>query len=129
EERNGLALALQRNARTSLEVDLSVAKEAARLLADEDHVARLPRRGFDPRGDVDGVADHAELESSGASDVACDDAARVEPDPHGELRAELVLDGRGDAQRCSECRVGVIGTPARRAEDREQTVADELVDV
>jgi hypothetical protein len=59
------------------------------VLAHQDRVARLSRRGLDAGGDVDRIADDAELESARATDVAGDDSAGVEPDADAELAVEL----------------------------------------
>ena len=99
------------------------------MLRDEHGVPGLPGRRLHPRGDIHGVADHRKLEPPGAADVTGDDAAGVETDADQELAAVFLGDGAFDLEGRGQCLVGVIGLAAGSAEDGEQAIADELVDV
>src|SRR4051812_50004661 len=93
EQRDGLGLSLQLDAVALLELDVGMAQPLLGRCRDQDRVIGLARRRLDARGDVDGVADDAELEPSSAADIARDDRAGVDPDADPKLIAELLLDG------------------------------------
>ncbi len=95
-------------------------------LGEQDRVAGLPGGGLDPRGHVDGIADHAELEPARPAHVPGDHRARVQAD--AELQPLRGVELADDLQRCGERLVGVILLAAGSAEHRQQAVADELVD-
>ena len=112
-------------------VDLELVREARPGLAgDQDRVVGLAGMGLDPGGDVDGVADDREVEPAGAADRARDHVAAVDADPDPQLagRAALV-DGRADLAGGAHRPVGVVGERLGGAEDGDQAVALELVDV
>ncbi len=125
-QRDRLRLALQLYRRALVERGGPLAgQQRPRALGDQHGVSRHPGRSFDPGGDVDRVADHRELEPSAPADVARDHGAGIEPDAERHL-----IDGRGgDLQGGRQSLVGVIGLAPRRAENGEQTVTDELVDM
>src|SRR4051794_28935676 len=96
-ERDGLGLALQRDGLALRERGLGcLRQQASRVLADEDDVPGDACRRLDPRGDVDGVADHRELEAAGAADVPHDHRAGVQTDADRQRAGELVVDGALD---------------------------------
>src|SRR5205823_5147413 len=115
--------------RPLLERHSPVDEQPARVLADEDRVASLAGRGFDAGGDVDRVADDAELEPPGAADVAGHHGPGVEADADPKLVAELLAHRRGDLAGRGQRVIGVVNLAPGGVEDGEQAVADELVDV
>jgi len=96
---------------------------------DQHLVVELAGRRLDPGGDVDGVADDAEVEPAGAADRPGDHGAGVDADPDAEQIAVTVVDALGDPNRGANSTVRVVVEPLRRPEDGQQAVADELVDV
>jgi hypothetical protein len=92
------------------------------------------RAPLDPRREVHRGADHGVLRALLGADVAHDRLAGVNADPHLEARpAGRVLAVQRvhralHRERRGGCALGVIGLIQRRAEHREDGVADELVD-
>ena len=122
-DRRGLALELDRPAR-----DEAVAlQQAPRRLGDEHAVARAAGGLLDARGDVDRVADDAEVEAAPAADRADDDEPGVDPDADAAALAEVRLDRRDDRARGGDAAVGVVGQRLGRAEHAEHPVAEELL--
>jgi len=80
---------------------------------DEHGVAGRSGRGVDPRSDVDRVADHRELESSGAADVAGDHGAGAEADAGRELRSKRAGDRLLDLERGRQRPLDMVGLAAR----------------
>jgi hypothetical protein len=106
-----------------------VAEELAGGAGEEDVVARLPGHRLDPGGDVDGVADDAVVEAAAAADRAGHHPARVDADADREQAGVAVIDDLRHLHRAAHGAIGVVGVALGRPEDREQPVADELVDV
>ena len=52
--------------------------------ADQDFGGVLPGEGFQPTGDIDGIADGGELPTMTGADVSDDGVARVNADPDPE---------------------------------------------
>jgi hypothetical protein len=109
-----LALTLQRNLRASLESHRIRAEQVPRLLGEKDRVPGLAGGGLDPGGDVDGVADHAELEAPASADVPREHCARIEANADLK-RAGEALSGRSLDRPCGgEGLVGVVRLPPWR---------------
>ena len=110
---------------------LAVAVErGVRRLGDQQVGVGLAGQLLDPRGGVDGVADHREVDAPAAADGAGDDLAGVDADadlqprrPVGEFTSSTMHARRLDRA------LGVVGLALGRAEHGDQPVADELVDV
>src|SRR5205823_5398811 len=128
-ELDGFALALERNVGPLLEPRRVASQQPARVLADQHDISGGACRRLDPCGYVDGVADDAELQSAAAPNVASDDGPRVEADANAELAGEFLLDGGRHLEGGCERLSGMVVLSARGAEDGEQAVADELIDV
>ncbi len=93
------------------------------------------RIGFDPTGDVDRTADDTVLGALVRADVAEDDHPGVDADPHLELGEtfgpQLVIDldhGPLHRQRTGDRAFGIVLVGNRSSEQREDGVADEVVD-
>src|SRR5829696_5893169 len=115
--------------RSLLELHFTLLEPAGGLVGQEDAIPGVARRRLGSRGDVDRVADHAEVEPSGAAHVPGHHRARAQPDRHLDLAAELLLRRVAERERRGQGAVRVAPLAARGAEHREQPVADELVDV
>src|SRR3954469_22127730 len=96
------------------------------LGGDEAPLAPLGQLG-QPRGLVDGVADHRVLEAFLGADVARDEPARRHPDPEGLLADVLVQALAQLARRRQRAARGVVQLQ-RRPEHTQRRVALELVD-
>ena len=129
ERGDGLGLALERQRRDRLDLDL-VARKAVGQRPDDD--LATTRRLLEPSRRVDRVAGDQPLPGAG---VTGDDLAGVDPDVvvqlHAPRRAELVIQGRqrrlhreGRPERTQ----GVVLVADRQAEDGHDRVADELLD-
>ena len=120
--RRGLALELERPAR----LEPVALHQAARRLGDEHAVAGAARRLLDAGGDVDRVADDAELEAAAAADRPDQHEPGVDADADAAALAEVRLDRRDDRARGGDAAVGVVGQRLGRAEHAEHAVAEEL---
>src|SRR5438128_3410380 len=85
EYRDRFALALERDRRALLPVGLWLDQQAPGLLGYEHVVARLARRGLDPRGSIDRVADHSEVKPSAPADRSHYNRSSVDPDPNAQV--------------------------------------------
>ena len=93
------------------------------------------RAALDARGEVDGGADHRVLRPLLGADVAHDGLAGVDADAHQQARAAARDVGLVERvhralhrERGGRRALGVVDVLDRRAVDREDRVADELVD-
>ena len=77
--RRGLALEIEPRSRDELAVIF--VEQGQRLTRQQNQITRLSGSRLDPRSDVDGIADHRELQSSGAAHVSGNYGSGVQPDP------------------------------------------------
>ena len=110
-----------------------VAGQPAGFLADHDVRAVLLVGGFEPAGDVHGVADDRVVEANLGTDIADQHVAGVDADAHLD-GAAVVVDKLGGAQgalarqRRPAGGQRVVRIVERRAPERHDGIADELVD-
>ncbi len=123
QDRLGFALQVER---LELRVLDRSAGEALGRLADGDRSGL--GRGLKAGRDVHGVADHGVA----VAHLAGEHLARVDADPEGEIDAgDLLVDlvhGALHGKAGADGALGVVLVGDRRAEDRHDVVADELVD-
>src|ERR1700728_4459984 len=104
-------------------------KQRQRLTRQQNQITRLTGSRLDPRRDVNGVADHRELQSSCTANIAGHHRSGVQPDPHRQRGPELVAHRVRDLHRGSQCPISVVDIAPRCPENREKSVACILVDV
>ena len=114
-----LALGLDRGRLAELE---GFPDERCSAFADE-HLARR-RCLLEPRRDVHGVAGRERASFAGPPDH---DVPGVHPNPQREAVAEEALQALEHPQRRLQCPLRVVLLGGRRAEDRDDGVADELL--
>jgi hypothetical protein len=119
---NAVRFALGRQIAWLTEVE-SFADERGGALPDK-HLARR-RRLLEPRRDVHGVAGRERAPLAGPSD---DDLARVHPNPQREAVGKDVPQAVEHPQRRLQRPLCVILLCARGTEDRDDRIADELLD-
>src|ERR1700682_799134 len=106
-----------------------------RRLAQQDRRAISLVGAFQTRGKVDCISDRRVSKTRARSDIADDDVAGVNPDPHRHWRGTLGSEPArqsGEAilhvHRCLQRVFGVLLIRQRRAPERHDAVADVLVD-
>ena len=122
-DRDRLALSLRHDRFRGAVVD-DVAGRALCLLAGEDAVDRC--RGLQPRCRVHDVAGDEALAAVGTGVERHERLTGVDGDP--DLDAVLLDRPVPDCERRPKCSLGVVLASDRRAEDRDDGVADELLD-
>ena len=102
----------------------------SRLLTDQDAVRR--RRRLQPRRSVDNVARDDSLSSLGLCAERDDRLARVDGEPYLQVECRIgfvhLRDRGAYGQSCPHGTLGIVAVRDRRAEDRHDRVADELLD-
>src|SRR5207253_7434217 len=111
-------------------LDLEPRAEAARGFAgDQEVLVEVARRRLNAGGDVDGVADDRVVEAPRAADRPGHHGPAVDPHPDPELGLAAAVDRVDELAARADGPLGVVRVVLGRAEDRDQAVADELVDV
>jgi hypothetical protein len=102
----------------------------------DENCSRLGGR-LETRGDVDGVAEGGVLDPRACADLAHDHGPRRRADPHAEALgapaaahlARILVHLADDAERAADGPLGVVLPRSRRAEEGEDSVACEVLDV
>lgn len=98
-------------------------------LGQQNRVARRLRELLYPGGDIDGITDQGEFQLAAATDGAGDHHTGVDPDTDPKRTLESFGNHPLHQQRGVHCGIGMVHKLVGRAEDRQRTIAEELVDM